>query len=382
VFNSFFIAGFECSTHRHKDGRRLDLIAATRHDDFVGHDYAAVNRHGLRTVRDGVRWHLIEEGSKERDWSSLRAQLRGARMTQTQVIWDLCHYGWPDDVDIWSPEFVTRFAAFSGATATTIRRELGPGALYCPINEISYFAWAAGETGGFHPACQGQGGELKRQLVRAAVAAIQAVRSADPDARFVTAEPLIHVDAGLGGGELQAGAARQREAQFEALDMLLGRTMPELGGSSDLIDVVGVNYYPDNQWYADGSTIPLGHHAYRPLRHLLAEVAERFGRPLFISETGAEGSARPAWLHYVSGEVLAAREAGVAVEGVCLYPVLDYPGWHNERHCEVGLLGTVDVNGRRPLCEPFAGELARQQRLFVDVSKREPLPAEREGAFS
>ena len=29
LFRSFFLGGFECSTHRRKDGRRLDLIAAT-----------------------------------------------------------------------------------------------------------------------------------------------------------------------------------------------------------------------------------------------------------------------------------------------------------------------------------------------------------------
>ena len=32
LFSSFVIGGFECSTHRHQDGRRLDLIAATGHD--------------------------------------------------------------------------------------------------------------------------------------------------------------------------------------------------------------------------------------------------------------------------------------------------------------------------------------------------------------
>ena len=34
-----------------------------------------------------------------------------------------------------------------------------------------------------------------------------------------------------------------------------------------------------------------------------------------------------------------AQARGVQVEGICLYPVLDYPGWENGRTCEVGLLG-------------------------------------------
>jgi hypothetical protein len=30
-----------------------------------------------------------------------------------------------------------------------------------------------------------------------------------------------------------------------------------------------MNYYPDNQWYLGGSTVPMGHYAYRPLRPCL-----------------------------------------------------------------------------------------------------------------
>ena len=32
LFDSFFGAGFECSSHRRRDGHQLDLIAATGHD--------------------------------------------------------------------------------------------------------------------------------------------------------------------------------------------------------------------------------------------------------------------------------------------------------------------------------------------------------------
>ncbi len=35
LFRSFFLGGFECSTQRRADGRRLDLIAATRHDQLA-----------------------------------------------------------------------------------------------------------------------------------------------------------------------------------------------------------------------------------------------------------------------------------------------------------------------------------------------------------
>jgi hypothetical protein len=83
---------------------------------------------------------------------------------------------------------------------------------------------------------------------------------------------------------------------------------------------VGVNFYSDNQWTLGGSTVGFGHHLYRPFRSMLAEVHDRYGRPVLVAETGAEGTARAAWLHYVASEVRAALEDGVPVEGICLYP--------------------------------------------------------------
>ena len=40
MFDSFFMAGFECSSHRRRDGVRLDLIKATSHDKHAFKVYA------------------------------------------------------------------------------------------------------------------------------------------------------------------------------------------------------------------------------------------------------------------------------------------------------------------------------------------------------
>lgn len=42
------------------------------------------------------------------------------------------------------------------------------------------------------------------------------------------------------------------DSQFEAWDMLAGRMSSELGGSEDLLDIVGMNYYASNQWVHGG----------------------------------------------------------------------------------------------------------------------------------
>ena len=40
--------------------------------------------------------------------------------------------------------------------------------------------------------------------------------------------------------------------------------------------------------------------------------------------------------------------AGAPVEGVCLYPVVNHPGWDDDRHCHNGLWDYPDARGERP----------------------------------
>jgi beta-glucosidase/6-phospho-beta-glucosidase/beta-galactosidase len=358
IFESFFLGGFECSTHRRPDGKRLDLTVGSGHDHSALEDYRLLTAAGLKSFRDGVRWHLVEKVPGHYDWSSLLALIRAAEEAHVQIIWDLMHYGWPDDLDIFSADFVERFGRFAGAAAGVIQQECRHTPFYCPVNEISYFAWAGGDKALMNPFCLDQGNALKRQLVRASIAAIEAVRSVDAAARIVHAEPLVHV--APDDPDFREGvdrAATVHEWQYQAMDMLTGRMAPELGGKPDYVDVLGVNYYPDNQWLLSGNTIPMGHHRYRPMRELLQECYARYRRPLFLSETGAEGTARPAWLYYVVQETLAARRSGVEVEGLCLYPVLDYPGWLNDRVCHTGLLGPLDQNAERLFYKPLLDQL-------------------------
>lgn len=338
-FRSFLMGGFEGSAHRRPGGEQLDLIAATGHDRRAAADYHALAGCGIRTVRDAFRWHLIETAPGHYDWSSALPMVRAARAAGVQPIWDLCHYGLPHDLDIWSPAFVDRFARFCAAAARLLQNEGVDVPLLCPVNEISYWAWAGGDQEGMFPGARGRGPELKRQLARAAIAGTRAVRDVAPAARFTMAEPLINVVVPPEASRhAKRAAAAHRASQFEAFDMVAGRLAPELGGSEDCLDIVGLNYYPDNQFFRGGWVLPMGHWMYQPLRDLLAEVHARYARPMLLTETGAEGGNGPGWLRYVMGEVHGALDAGVPLQGVCLYPVMDYPGWRDNRHCRCGLL--------------------------------------------
>ena len=369
LFNSFFLGGFECSTHRRSDGRRLDLLAATGHDRWAAHDYGALQRHGIRSVRDGLRWHLIEQTPGHYDWSSFLPMLHAAQRQGTQVIWDLCHYGWPDDLDIWRPQFVERFARFAAAAAQLVKDETDGVPFYAPVNEISFWSWAGGDEAYFNPMARGRGFELKHQLVRASIAAIEAIRDVEPRARFVQVDPAIHVTSRNDRPGPRRAAEDFRLSQFQGWDMLTGELWPGLGGAPQYLDIIGVNYYTDNQWYhEDGQTIPRDSTDYRPFKGILREIAHRYKRPILIAETGAEGDVRGDWLRYVSEQAGLAMQAGVQVEGICLYPVLDYPGWTDDRHCPVGLLGFADDNGNRCVHQGLADELRLQQMRFHQTS--------------
>src|SRR5215211_42473 len=318
IFQSFWIGGFECSTHRlprrkafgRFAGQRLDLVAATRHDKFAFQDYARLQEVGIRTARDGVRWHLIEKTSSRYDFSSLVPMLRAARRTQTQVIWDLLHYGWPDGLNVWGAAFVDRFARFARAAAGVILEETGGPICVTPVNEISFVSWGGGDAGFLNPFGRRRGPELKAQLVRAAIAAIQAVRDVDPRARICHAEPIIHIATDPDHPEEAPAAEAYRQSQFEAWDMIAGTRCPELGGRPEYLDVIGVNYYSNNQWIHQDPHLPKSrrrkdvllppsHPLHRPVREMLHEVYDRYGRPVFIAETGIEGDVRPSWLRYI-----------------------------------------------------------------------------------
>ena len=357
TFASPVLGGWECSTHVRRDGRRLDLIAATGHDAHAAADYRQLAGLGIRAVRDGVRWHLIDRGGRW-DFSSLTPMLEAARETGTQVVWDLFHYGWPDGLDIWSPAFVDRFAAFAAAVGRHHRERTDAVPFWCPVNEIGFHSWAGGDARYLNPFEAGRGFELKVQLARASIAAMHALLEIDPRARFLHAEPLIAVHHADWTGRPRHEAHGWHDAQFQAFDLIAGRIWPQIGGEPRFLDLVGANYYFNNQWVHGGAPIDVDDPLYAPLSDLLFALAARYDRPLAVAETGTEGARRASWFRYVRGEVERARARGVRVEGVCLYPIADHPGWDDDRECPNGLLGAVPGSGGRAVHAPLAAALA------------------------
>jgi beta-glucosidase/6-phospho-beta-glucosidase/beta-galactosidase len=351
-FRSFVWGGFEGASHRRFDGRRVDAMHSSGHARWATLDLALLRSLGIRTVREALRWHLVEQQAGQFDWSSAQGQIRGALTSDAEVVWDLCHWGVPDGLDILSPAWPGRLARFAGAAARMLEAEGVRVAGWVPVNEMAFWAWAGGETGGFAPFLRDQGDALKRQLVLGHLAVVAALREAGAMQPILVCEPLIRIVTEPGDAAQALRAEALQAAAMAAVDAVL--TV-----EPSAIDVLGLNFYAHNQWRLDGTRVLRGEPGYRPLRELLGEAQRRYRLPIVLTETGAEEPDGVAWSDHISQEVAAALSAGVDLRGVCIYPVADYAGWDNDRHCPCGPLGVV--RGRRILRPAHRAAVARLQ---------------------
>lgn len=353
LFEGIFLAGFECSCHRTEDGRRLDLHESTRHEELALQDFRRAREVGLTACRDGVSWVASEKRAGTFDFARAAKLVDAAERADVELIWDLLHFGWPDDVDPLSTTFPARFARYARAFARFLSERTAARTILTPINEMSYLAWAGGDVRCMNPFEAARGVELKAQLVRATIEAIEAVRDVLPATRFLQPEPVIHIHPAPEHPKTWRRVESDNLLQFQAWDMLTGSVWPSLGGHPRYLDLVGVNFYPDNQFMLDGTTVPRHDPRYRPFSDLIDAVWRRYQRPMLVSETGSEGDERASWLRYVTSEAATALERGCELHGVTLYPILNHPGWADDRHCQNGLWGYPDEHGDRPVHAPL-----------------------------
>ena len=361
IFQSFFQAGFECSTHRVSSGKRLDLVASTQHDQLVRFDYLSLLPFGITTVREGARWHRIEQQPGIYNFETLEIIFDAAQECGIEVVLDLFHFGWPDHIDIFGPGFIDRFEAFASAAIDFLRRRGIRRPFIAPVNEISFMAWAAGDEGFIHPYTVGKGPELKRILARAVIVTTELIRRELPGARLIAPEPAIHIigDPEVEGSDVEA--EMYRRSQFEAWDMISGKLAPALGGRPEHLYILGVNFYDRNEWVHNSKvSLKPSDPRYRPFRQILDEIWQRYRKPLLISETGTEDEARADWLHYVCREVQASLAAGIPIHGICWYPIANHAGWIDDRYCCNGLFDYPDEDGNRPICSSLAEALRFQ----------------------
>jgi hypothetical protein len=382
IFPTFFISGFECSTFIWKDQGRRNLCDETGHAKHVQEDYALLRSLGIAVAREGIPWPIVDQGGSY-NFSLLDPFIEAMNRNQILPIWDLCHYGYPDHVDPLGTEFSEHFSAYARAAAEyVIPRVRGPH-FFTPINEITFFGFMGGEWGWTAPfgTSKQQREAFRLALCTADIAAVNAIRSVDRDARMVHIDPLILVVPPKDRPDLADEAEQEtKEDTFYAWDVISGLRHPELGGSPEVLDIVGVNCYSFGQmeFRENGphASLPPNDERIKPLCELLSFAWERYRRPMIIGETSGLGEGRRAWLCDIIEESLAAVLQGIELHGVCLFPAVDMPNWHTGEWLHNGICDLVSDDGdlRRLPYEPYIAELRRWQRILNRVTELDEDP--------
>jgi beta-glucosidase/6-phospho-beta-glucosidase/beta-galactosidase len=378
IFHTFFMAGFECSTFIWKDRQRKDMVSVTGHDRHLEADYERVRDLGIGVVREAIRWPLVDKGRGKYDWSTVKPVVECIEKCQIEPVWDLCHYGWPDGVDPLDESCHERFVDYCRAVAEFVVPLTDGPRFFTPVNEITFTSGAATDMGWFHPFAKGRYHDMKRALCRMAIEGAKAIREVDPEARMVHVDPIIHEVPPPDRPDLADEAWNKAyEEAYEAWDILYGKKQPELGGSPEILDIVGVNVYnfSQAQMNADGSRAVLGPRDPRrkPLGELLKFAWDRYHRPIIIGETSGYQDKRAEWLCMTMEESLKALNSGIDLQGVCLYPCVDIPDWQSGEWAKIGIFDIEDHETcERVPCDDYIEELRRWQRELDTPENIEP----------
>ena len=223
----------------------------------------------------------------------------------------------------------------------------------------------------FYPSAKRRGDELKEVLIRAGACGdgrnphglpagpVRADGSGDPRRRK---EDTPAASTG--------SAENYRLAQFEAFDMLAAEDELRLGGAATSgLDILGLNYYFHNQWRhpsrqrSNAGILNTGR----------CTSISRISRALWPADLDCRNRhrGRPACrlvkLHV--NETQASISLGVAINGICLYPIVNHPGWADARHCHNGLWDYADDEGDRPIHEPLAAAVREFACQMVPLTR-------------
>jgi beta-glucosidase/6-phospho-beta-glucosidase/beta-galactosidase len=338
LFRTFFIGGYECADMINKKRQRVNLLSATGHDIHVEEDYRQLSALGMQTVREGIRWSVVEKEPFVYDFSEVKNRISVAQKLGIQQLWDICHFGYPGDLVPTSPDFTDRLVSVCQAFTRLYRTMTEDPLIITPVNEISFLTYLS-DIAATTPFIRKSGAQIKYHLCKAVIQSIKAVKAIDPAAKVMMVEPLIKVHP-KNGNRITPRVLEYNEGQFEAMDMITGRMNPELGGRPDLMDLVGFNYYYNNQWELRGRGVCWKkERERRNFPSLLKMAAERYGKPVVLSETGHYKEERCGWMLQITEECIEAMQNGVDLRGICIYPVLDRPDWDKMTYIPCGIWG-------------------------------------------
>lgn len=362
TFTSFFMGGFECADHINRSGERVNLLKETQHDIRFYEDYKALADIGIKTVREGICWSAVESSPGVFDFSEVLNRMKAAEKLGIQQIWDLIHFGYPDDLFPTHPLFCKRFEQLCEAFALFYKENSKQPLLVVPINEISFLSWHSGDVRGTVPFAVNSGWDMKYHLCKAAILGIKKLKNTDPECTIILVEPLVKIHP----YDDYQDVTELNKHQFQAMDIIAGRICPELGGSEDFLEILGFNYYWNCQWKGAGESLdwPDSNKDRMPFSELLQTAYDRYKKPVIISETGHFGIGRVLWLEEITEECLIAQKNSVDLKGICIYPVTDRPDWDDlTKYCDCGIWDLDESKTRIPH-QQYIDALIKAQKSF------------------
>jgi hypothetical protein len=340
LFQSFFMAGYECADLINRSGERIDILSATGHDERAAEDYNHLVGTGIKTVREGIRWSQVEKKPFVYDFTEVLNRMEAAKETEVQQLWDLCHFGYPDDLFPTHPKFSLRFSALCYAFAKFYKEHSDAPLVVTPINEIGFLSWYSGEVKGTVPFVSGSSADIRYNLCKASIEGIQALLEVIPGTRILLSESLIKIHP-REGEPLSPEIQQLNEEQYMVTDMIGGYKHPELGGNPQFLDILGFNFFPNCQREHKGDILPwhpVKSSRWVPFSILLHEAYMRYKKPILISGTGHVGENRPEWLNGITNECISAMLCGVDLLGICLSSAIEKPMWDKpDVYLETGL---------------------------------------------
>ncbi|HVL54614.1 MAG TPA: family 1 glycosylhydrolase [Vitreimonas sp.] len=344
--HGFVVAsGIECSAPLVAGGVRQDELRTTGHWDRYAEDLALVAGWGIRYLRYGVPFHVVDRDPQRRDWAWTDRAFGTLRELGIEPIADLLHFGVPDDLrGFGDPRLPDRFVSYARAFA-----ERYPWARwYTPVNEP-----LVGATFSAHLGWWNERAADERSFVAAidgasacAAAGMAAIRERRPDAVFVQSDACETWQA-TSPAALEH-VAFLRERRFVSWDLAYGRRPAEsvtrwlaangLGEErlawyaehgSDQGCIVGHDYYAGNEWMVGEGGIVRSARSDERAGYAAAarEYHAHFGLPFMLSETNLEGAAAPAWLARTWNDTLQLRLEGFPVRGYTWYGFVDHVDW-------------------------------------------------------
>lgn len=334
-------------------GRTLDEYELTGHYEHWREDIDLMAECGATAARYGIPWHRLNPRPGEWDWSWADRPLERMLELGIAPIVDLVHYGLPPWIEgaFCHPDYPRYVADFAARVAERFKGRIHA---YTPLNEPRITAWYCGRLGWWPPFRHSWRGfvDVMMGVCRGIVATVEALRQVDPEilCAHVDATDWYHTDDPLLADEAQ----HRQELVFLALDLVSGRVraghplLPwlEAHGVTDrdlawfaeravALPLIGINLYPmfTNKLVArtpaGRSRITMPYASGQLVLELGRMYGQRYGAPLFISETASSGSVRrrQRWLDDSVAAVRQLRAEATPVLGYTWWPLFALVTW-------------------------------------------------------